>query len=120
MAPFAGELSRVTIERLAMAAAGADGVGEGEIPAESLELARLASHQAPPFGWMVTDLEEPPVHRYVAPVHIQHDDLARRNAHDRVPGPSAEEVRPPFADARPAPGLESCGTNGTSWNCHAT
>jgi hypothetical protein len=76
MAPFAGELPRVTIESLPMAAAGADGVGEGEIPTESLELARLASHQAPSFGWMVTDLEEPPVHRYVAAVHVQHDDLA--------------------------------------------
>jgi hypothetical protein len=120
MAPLAGQLPRVPIERLAMAAAGTDGVCKGEIPTESLELSRLASHQAPPLGWMVTDLEEPPVHRYVAAVHIQHDDLAGRNAHDRVPGPSAEEMRAAFPDTRPAPGLESCGTNGTSWNRHAT
>jgi hypothetical protein len=44
MAPFASEVPRVTVEGLAMAAAGADRVGKRKIPAESLELSRLAPH----------------------------------------------------------------------------
>jgi hypothetical protein len=120
MAPLAGEVPRVTVEGLPMAAAGADRIREGEISAEPLELSRLAPHQAPPLGRMVADLEEPPVHRNVAPIDVEDDDLTRGYAHDGIPCTATQKVRASFSDARPAPGLESCGTDGTRWVGHPT
>lgn len=118
MAAFAGEIPHVAIEGLAVAAARAHRVREREVPAEPLEFPRLAAHEAPSFGWMVADFEKPPVHRNVAPIDVQYDDLTRRNADDRVPRSPAEEVRASFSDARPAPGLESGGPYGTRWIRH--
>ena len=119
MAAFTGEIMRVAFERLAMAATGTHGVGEREVPAEPLELARLTPHQAPPFGWMIANLEEAPVHGNIAAIDVQHDDLARGDAYDGVPGAAAQQVCAPFSDARPAPGLQFCGTNGTRGIRHA-
>ena len=119
VAAIAGEVFHVAVERLPVAAAGAHRVGERKVPAESLQFPRLAPHQAPPFRWMVADLKKPPVHRHVAPVDVQHDDLARGNAHDGVPRAAAQEMRAPLPDARPAPGLEFCRGDATRWICHA-
>ena len=110
VAPIAGEVPRVAVEPLPVAAVGAHRIGEREVPPEALQLPRLAAHQAPPLRGMVADLEEPPVHRHVTPVDVQHDDLAGGSAHDGVPGASAQEVRAPLPDAGPAPRLEFCGS----------
>jgi hypothetical protein len=118
VAPIAGEVPRIAVERLPVAAAGAHRVGEREVPAEALQLTRLAAHQAPPLRGMVADLEEPPVHRHVTPVDVQHDDLAGGNAYDGVPRAPAQEVRAPLTDAGPSPGLEFCGSDGTRWIRH--
>ena len=119
MAAFAGEVSNIAFERLAVTATGAHCVGEREVLAEPLELAWLAPYQAPPFGWMVADFEEAPVYRNIASIDVQHDDLTGRNAHDRVPGATAQQVGAPLTDARPAPGLEFGGSDGSIWIGHA-
>jgi hypothetical protein len=119
MAAFAGEVSHIAFERLAVTATGAHGVGEWEVLAEPLELAWLAPYQAPPFGWMVADFEEAPVYRNIASIDVQHDDLARGNAYDGVPCAAAQQVCAPLSDARPPLGLQSCGTNDTRGIRHA-
>src|SRR5438046_5477231 len=53
---------------------------EGEQASHALNFARLAPDDAPALGGMIADLEEAPIHGYVAPVHVQHHDVARRDA----------------------------------------
>src|SRR5690348_398486 len=75
LAPLAHQLLHIRLEPLPMAAGGTHGVGEGEQAPDPLNLARLAAHHAPALGGMIADLEEAPIHGYVAPVHVQHDDV---------------------------------------------
>src|SRR3989442_11063261 len=55
---------------------------------------------------MIPDLEEAPIHGYVAPVHVQHHDVARRDAHHGVPGTPTQQMGTGPADPGPALGLE--------------
>src|SRR5256712_5833361 len=102
-AAFAGELPGLRPERLAMPAAGADRVGERKDAAHPLDLTRLAPHDAPALGGMVADLEEAAVDRHVAPVHVQHDDVAGGGADHRITRAAAQQVGAGAADPGPPP-----------------
>src|SRR5712691_6377449 len=119
LAAFTRKLLDVGPEGLAVPAGGAHRVREREQPAHALDLARLAPHDAPALRRMVADLEEAPVDRDVAPIHVQHDDVARRDADHRIPGAAAQQVRAGLADAGPALGLEPRGRRGTEGSSHA-
>src|SRR5881296_3479989 len=106
LAPLADQLLDVRLEPLPMAAGGTHGVGQGEQAPHPLNLARLAPHDAPALGGMIADLEEATVHGYVAPVHVQHDDVARGDAHHRVPRAAAQQMSAWSADPGPALGLK--------------
>src|SRR5216117_4300617 len=119
LAPLADHLLHIRLEPLAVAARGTHGVREGEQAPHSLNFARLAPHDAPALGRMIADLEEAPIHRYVAPVHVQHHDVARRDAHDGVPRAPTQQMSAGPANTGPAFGLEPRGSHRAEGNTHA-
>src|SRR5438046_3985319 len=92
---------------------------EGEQASHALNFARLAPDDAPALGGMIADLEEAPIHRYVAPVHVQHHDVARRDAHDGVPRAPTQQMSAGPANTGPAFGLEPRGSHRAEGNTHA-
>src|SRR6266851_869466 len=119
LAPLAGQLLAVGPERLPVAAGRAHGVGEREQATHPLDLPRLAAHDAPALGRMIADLEEPTVHRHVAPIHVQHHDVARGDTNDGVPRAATQQVRTGPPDARPSLGLKTRGSHRTEGHGHA-
>src|SRR5712691_4095815 len=118
LAPLADQLLHIRLEPLAVAASGTHGVSEGEQAPHPLDFARLAPDDAPALGGLIPDLEEAPIHGYVAPVHVQHHDVARRDAHYGVPGAPAQQVGTGPADAGPALGLEPRRCHWSKRNAH--
>src|SRR5216117_2834360 len=119
LAPLADQLLHVRLKRLPVATGGTHGVREGEQAPYALNLARLAPDDAPALGRIIADLEEAPIHRYVAPVHVQHHDVARRDAHDGVPRTPTQQMGAGPADPGPAFDLEPRGSHRAEWNTHA-
>src|SRR5438445_1862829 len=111
VAAVAGELLRIPVERLPVAAARAHAVGKRERPAHALDLARLAAHDAPALGRVIPDLEKPAVHRNVAAIHVEHDDVAGRDAHDGIPRAAAQQVGARSANASPSLSLNPSGSD---------
>jgi len=111
MAPVAGQLSAIGVERLAVAAARTHGVRERDVAPQALHDAGLVANDGPPLRRMVADLEEAFVDRDVPAVHIEHHDIARRDAHDRIPGAAAQGMGTARAHPGPAFGLEASGGN---------
>src|SRR5712692_5565010 len=101
-----GELLRPALERLAMAAGWTHRVRQRKDASQALHHARLAAHDGPALGGMVANLEQPAIDRDVVPVDVEHDDVARGDAYDGIPRPSAQRVRARRADAGPALGLQ--------------
>src|SRR5438132_1164794 len=101
-----------------VAASGTHGVREGEQAPHALNFARLAPDDAPALGGMIADLEEAPIHGYVAPVHVQHHDVARRDAHYGVPGTPTQQMGTGPADPGPALGLEPRRCHWSKRNAH--
>src|SRR5438046_7522412 len=91
---------------------------EGEQASHALNFARLAPDDAPALGGMIADLEEAPIHGYVAPVHVQHHDVARRDAHHGVPGTPTQQMGTGPADPGPALGLEPRRCHWSKRNAH--
>src|SRR5216117_275202 len=118
--PFTRQVLRVRLERLAVAAARAHRVRQREDAAHALNLARLAPHDAPPLRGMIADLEEAPVDRHVAPVHVEHDDVARGDTDHRVPCAAAQEMGAGLADPGPALRLKARRRDWAERNRHAT
>src|SRR5204862_4802121 len=119
LAPLADQLLYVRLKRLPVATGGTDGVREGEQAPHALNLARLAPDDAPALGRMIADLEEAPIHRYVAPVHVQHHDVARRDADDRIPRTPTQQMGAGPTDPGPALGLEPRGCHRAERTAHA-
>src|SRR6266700_188997 len=119
LAPLADHLLHIRLEPLAVAARGTHGVREGEQAPHSLNFARLAPHDAPALGGMIPDLEEAPIHGYVAPVHVQHHDVARRDADDRIPRTPTQQMGAGPTDPGPALGLEPRGCHRAEGSAHA-
>jgi hypothetical protein len=63
-------------------------------------------------------LEEATIHRHVAAVHVQDDDVARGNPHHRIPRAATQQVRAGLADTSPALRLQLCGSEGAERNRH--
>src|SRR5438132_10057840 len=118
LAPLADQLLHIRLEPLAVAASGTHGVREGEQAPHALNFARLAPDDAPALGGMIADLEEAPIHGYVAPVHVQHHDVARRDAHYGVPGTPTQQMGTGPADPGPALGLEPRRCHWSKRNAH--
>src|SRR5919204_2094337 len=78
--PTARHLVRASLNALAMPAARTYCVRERENSAEPFDDPWLAAHDGPPLRWMIANFKKPPVDRHVMPIHIEHDDIARRNA----------------------------------------
>src|SRR5207302_2327573 len=107
LAALAAQLLGVRLERLPVPAAGAHSVRQGEDATDPLDLAGLAPHDTPALRGMIADFEEAAVDGYVTPVHIEHDDVARGDAHHGVPRTAAQQVRPRLPDSGPPLRLEA-------------
>src|SRR6266568_4940229 len=118
LAPLADQLLHIRLEPLAVAASGTHGVSEREQAPHSLNFARLAPDDAPALGGMIPDLEEAPIDGYVAPVYVQHHDVARRDAHHGVPGTPTQQMGTGPADPSPALGLEPRRCHWSKRNAH--
>src|SRR2546430_10863480 len=75
LAPLAGQIPHIGAEPLAVAAGGAHSVGKRKQPADPLNLARLATHDAPALRRMISNLEESPIDVHVPPIDVQHHDM---------------------------------------------
>src|SRR5438445_3302749 len=111
VAAVAGELLRIPVERLPVTAARAHAVGERDPPAHPLDLARLAPYDTPALGRVIPDLEKAAVHRDVAAIHVEHDDVAGGDAHDGIPRAAAQQVGARSAHASPSLGLNPSGSD---------
>ena len=78
-----------------------DGIREREYPAQALDHARLASHNRPPLRWMIANLEKATIDWNVVTIHIEDDDVARRDPHDWIPRATTQCVRAGGTDACP-------------------
>src|SRR6266571_3612450 len=109
-------------ERITLGCAGENIIVETECRMVFADMERgvalLAPHDAPALGGMRPYLEEAPIHGYVASVHVQHHDVARRDAHHGVPGTATQQMGAGPADPGPALGLEPRGRHWSKRNAH--
>lgn len=115
----ARHLSGARFNALPIPARGTDGVREREDPAQPFDHARLASHDRPPLGWMIANLEEATIDRNVVTIHVEHDDVARGNADDWIPRTTTQCVRAGRTDACPTFHLQLCWSDLSRGSFHA-
>ena len=94
---------------LSMPACRTHGVRQREDSSEPFDHARLAAHDRPPLRGMIANLEEAPIDGHVVPVHVEHDDVARGDANDGIPGAAPQRVGAGGPDPRPALHLKARG-----------
>src|SRR5260370_37680841 len=78
---------------LAVATTRTDRIRQRKNPSQSFDHPRLAAHDRPTLGRMIADLEAATVHRHIVPVDVEHDAVAGRGPHDRIPGTAAQRMR---------------------------
>src|SRR6266404_4484693 len=109
MAAIARHVVGLGLDALPMPAGGADGVRQREDSSQSFDHARLAPHDRPPLRRMIANLEESPIDRHVVPIDVEHDDVARGDPNDGIPGAAPQRVRTSGTDARPTLHLKASG-----------
>src|SRR2546423_14461629 len=85
LAALAGQVLHLGAEPLTMTAGGAHGVRQREQPADPLDFARLATHDAPALRREIANLGESPFYRHVPPFDVRHHDVTRGEEDDGIP-----------------------------------
>src|SRR5690242_18375543 len=116
---LARQVLHLGAEPLTMAAGGANSVRQRKQPADPLDLARLATHDAPALRRVIANLKESPVDRHVPPIDVQHHDVTRGDANHGVPRAAAQQMRAGSSDPRPSLRLEARGSHRAEGHAHA-